>query len=56
MQTHEFLFLVANSLDRTAYFNRIPKATMDLTRDPKFNLYNVDTTGFKTLKNPDSLI
>ena len=29
---------------------------MDLTRDPKFNLYNVDTTGFKTLKNPDSLI
>lgn len=44
---------MANTVDRWAYYNRYPKSHLDLTRDPKFNLYNVDSTGFRTIKNPD---
>lgn len=47
---------MANTVDRWAYFNKYPKSHLDLTRDPRYNLYNVDSTGFRTVKNPDAKI
>lgn len=35
IQTFEFLFLIANTVDRRNFYNKIPKATMDISRDPK---------------------
>ena len=40
---NEFLYLVANSLDRQEFFHNIPKATLDITRDDKFKLFNIDS-------------
>lgn len=56
IQAFEFLYLMANTVDRWAYFNKYPKTGLDLSRDPKYNIHNVDTTGFKTIKNPDAKI
>ncbi|CAD8169159.1 unnamed protein product [Paramecium pentaurelia] len=57
IQEFEFLYLMANTVDRWAYYEKIPKTKMDLTRDPKMdNLYVVDQTGYKTAKNPDAKI
>lgn len=56
LQAFEFLFLITNTLDRRNFYDKIPKATLDITRDPKFRLFQVDSTGFTTLKNPDTKI
>jgi hypothetical protein len=65
IQSFEFLFLVANTVNRKNYFNRIPKLPLDISRDEKviyiysifeFKLFNVDSSGFQTIKNPDTKI
>ena len=52
---YEFLYLLANCIDKIEYFRSVPKPGLDISRD-KFRLFNIDNEQTHIARNPNAKI